>query len=49
MQQEILEVLEAAAAERSLGQLPSAIRLVKVKTSGKSSWKREDIYDDESR
>jgi len=49
MQQEILEVLEAAAAEPTPGEALEPIRLIKTKTSGSSSWRREDIYGDEDR
>lgn len=49
MQQEILEVLQAAASDPLAGSPSPPIRLVTVKTSGKSSWKREEVYDDEGR
>lgn len=49
MQQELLEVLEAAASEPMAGSPSPPVQLVTVKTPGKSSWKREDLYDDEGR
>ena len=49
VQQEILRILEAAAAQPIEGESRTPIRLVTVKTSGKSSWRREDIYGDEGR
>lgn len=49
MQQEILKILEAAAAEPVAGPSPPPIRLVTVKTSGRSSWRREETYGAEGR
>lgn len=49
MQQEILNVLEAAAAEPAAGSALPPVQLITVKTPARSSWKREDIYDDEGR
>ena len=49
MQQEILEVLQAAASDPLAGSVPPPIQLITVKTPGKFSWTREDIYDDEGR
>ena len=49
MQQEILQILEAAATERHGVASVPPVRLVTVKTSGKTTWRREDIYSDEGR
>lgn len=38
LQMEVLAILEQAAAE------PEPIKLVTAKTSGNSTWRREDIY-----
>jgi len=47
LQQELLAILETAAAERtpSSGSLPP-IELKTVHSGGTSTWSREDIYDD---
>lgn len=49
MQQEILQILEAAAA----GQPPPAavdpLRLHTVRAGGASTWRREEIYGDTGR
>ncbi|MPY76898.1 MAG: Arc family DNA-binding protein [Actinophytocola sp.] len=47
MQQEVLEILENAAAEPVPAQAPAPIQLVTTTTSVKATWRREDIYDDE--
>lgn len=49
MQQEVLEILEAAAAVPVPRQVPSPIQLVTAHTGGESTWRREDLYDDEGR
>jgi plasmid stability protein len=49
MQQEILQILEAAAAEPLEPSAVPPIRLITVRTRRKSKWRREDIYGDESR
>jgi plasmid stability protein len=49
MQQDILEILQAAAAEPSAGEPLPPIRLITVKTPGRSTWRREALYDDEGR
>lgn len=49
MQQDLLEILEAAAAEPVEVEAPPPLRLFTVKTAGKSTWRREDIYGDEGR
>jgi plasmid stability protein len=49
MQQELLQILEAAAAEPPAGQRVSPIRLVTVKTTGDHTWSRTEIYGDEDR
>lgn len=50
LQQELLSILEAAAAEPVSG--PSALpplHLTTVNSHGSSTWSREDIYGDEGR
>ncbi len=49
MQQEVLAILDAATAEPIPRQAPSPIQLVTTRTSTHRTWRREDIYDDESR
>jgi plasmid stability protein len=49
MQQNILEILQAAAAEPVAGNPLPPIRLITVKTPGRSTWRREELYDDEDR
>lgn len=50
LQQELLVILEAAAAEPvSATSTPSPIELKTVRTAGSSSWSREEIYGDEAR
>jgi plasmid stability protein len=49
MQQDILEILRAAAAEPVAGEELPPMRLITVKTPGRSSWRREELYDDEGR
>jgi plasmid stability protein len=49
MQQELLEILEAAATQPARGEKPPPIELVTVRTAGTSSWRREEIYGDEGR
>jgi plasmid stability protein len=50
MQQELLLILEAAAAEPvSATAVPSPIQLKTVRTVGSSSWSREEIYGDAGR
>jgi plasmid stability protein len=50
LQQELLVILEAAAAEPvSATSPPAPIQLKTVRTAGSSSWSREEIYDDEAR
>lgn len=50
LQQEVLTILESAAAEPVTGAsaLPP-IRLNTVRTEGSSTWSREEIYDDGGR
>jgi plasmid stability protein len=47
MQQEVLQILEAAAGEPLAEEPVSPIRLIKVTTGGRSTWRREEIYSDE--
>jgi len=50
LQQELLLILESAAAEALPAiQAPPPIRLKTVRTTGASTWSREEIYDDEGR
>jgi len=50
LQQELLDILESAAAEPStgLGSLPP-LQLTMVNTGRSSTWTREDIYDENGR
>jgi plasmid stability protein len=49
MQQEVLEILQAAATEVGHAEQLVPIDLVTVTTSGTSTWRREEIYGDEGR
>lgn len=49
MQQELLEILRAAAAQSQVIQHPEPIRLVTAHTGGDARWNREEIYDDQGR
>jgi plasmid stability protein len=49
MQQEVLKILDAAAAEAIPRQAPRPIQLVTARTSASTTWRREDIYGDEDR
>jgi len=49
MQQEVLEILQTAAAEPASVQAPSPIELVTADTSANATWRREEIYGDEGR
>ena len=49
MQRDILEILQAAAAEPVAVEVRSPIQLIKVKTSGTSTWRREDLYGEDGR
>jgi hypothetical protein len=49
MQQEVLEILQAAATEVGHAEQLAPIDLVTVTTSGTSTWRREEIYGDEGR
>jgi plasmid stability protein len=49
MQQDILEILQAAASEPIASEPVEPIHLITVRTPGRSTWRREDIYDDEGR
>ncbi|MDN5920269.1 MAG: Arc family DNA-binding protein [Pseudonocardia sp.] len=48
MQQEVLEILNSAAVPLPRAA-PSPIRLVTAHTTGTTTWRREDVYDDEGR
>jgi plasmid stability protein len=49
VQQEVLRILEKATSEPPEATSPGPIRLVKVKTQGRSTWRREQIYGDDGR
>lgn len=49
MQQEIRQILEAAAAEAPPRQAPEPVRLTTVRTAVTSIWGREEIYGDTGR
>jgi plasmid stability protein len=49
MQQEILEILESAAAESTAGEAPKPIELVTVEVGGTGTWRRDEIYGDDGR
>ncbi len=49
MQEEIREILAAAASERPSGQAAPPLNLVTANTSSTTSWRREDIYGDDGR
>lgn len=49
MQQEIREILEAAATTSPPGEPPDPVRLTTVRTAANSTWDREEIYGDEGR
>lgn len=47
MQQEILEVLREAAAAPANAEEVEPIQLITAKTSGSSTWRREDLYEED--
>lgn len=49
MQQEIRQVLEAAAKEPAPSGVPEQVQLVTVRTATTSTWSREEIYGDPGR
>jgi plasmid stability protein len=49
MQQEIRQILEAAASAPAPRQARAAVGLTTVRTAGASSWRREEIYGDTGR
>lgn len=49
MQQEIREILQAAATDPPPAEPNPPIQLMTVKTPASSTWRREVIYDDERR
>lgn len=49
MQQELRDILEAAAAERGPGARREPVDLIKVRTPGTSTWRRDEIYGDSGR
>ena len=49
MQQELRQVLEAAATAAPPAKPVEPIRLRSVRTTASSTWRREDVYDDTGR
>jgi plasmid stability protein len=49
MQHELRQILAAAAAEPVPARSAASVRLVTVRTDGRSSWRREEIYGDQGR
>ncbi len=49
MQQELREILRAAATEQVPAEAIPPIDLVTVNTPASTTWRREEIYDDEGR
>jgi plasmid stability protein len=49
LQQELLDILAAVATEPAPGDAAPPIRLTTVRTPGRSSWRREEIYGDDAR
>jgi len=49
MQQEIRQILEAAAKASPPCVPPEPVRLTTVRTAGTSKWDREEIYGDSGR
>lgn len=49
MQQEIRQILAAAATASPPGEAPEPDRLTTVRTAGTSTWGREEIYADTGR
>ena len=49
MQQELKQILEAAAAAPAPHETPEPLRLTTVRTAATSTWRREEIYSDAGR
>ncbi len=49
MQQEIREILEAAATAPAPQRAPEPLGLITVRTTVASTWSRHEIYDDTGR
>lgn len=49
MQQEIMQILEAAALAPAPSEAPEPIRLTSVRTTASSAWDREEIYGEAGR
>lgn len=49
MQQELLRILREAAAEVPEPEERGPVPLVKVRTGGRGTWRREDEYGEEGR
>jgi plasmid stability protein len=49
VQQELLHILQAVAAQPLPGTAAAPIQLTTVRTTSRSTWRREDIYGDEGR
>lgn len=48
MQQEIRQILEEAAVERPPGKDIEPLQLTTVRTAATSTWRREEIYGDDT-
>jgi plasmid stability protein len=49
MQQELRDILTAAANEPPEMDAVRPVRLITVRTGGRSTWRREEIYGDQGR
>lgn len=49
MQQEIRQILEAAATTAPPDEPPEPVRLITVRTAGGPTWSRDEIYGDQGR
>jgi plasmid stability protein len=49
VQREILEILQEAVTKPLTGEALPPIRLARVRTPGRSTWRREEIYGDQGR
>jgi plasmid stability protein len=50
LQQELLSILESVAAEPvPVTSTPPPVQLKTVRTSGASTWSRDEMYDDDGR
>lgn len=49
MQQELRQILEEAAAMPLPGQVPDPVELITTRSTGASTWRRDEVYGDEGR